>query len=578
MSHTGRHVLKKTLSLSTIYIAMLMSGVANSALINIDDESLTISDDQSSNSYNVNGSSLSMIGSSSIIGSDPTKAAITINTVRDEDKRSTISINGGTVNGIIDGMITNNAPGSDFFIQNGTINGKLLVGVSPKSPAGEGYNTVNIIDSTINSSGSYKGIGNAIKAQSVENFLLSNSEVNHENGTGINIQQFSGIPSSNISTIDKSTISVKNGTGIFAAHDNLDVTDTTINVGISPDAGDITLVAIQLLTGATNNPQDLYVSQLKLNNSTINSDSAGVYLSNSDAKISGSKINANKIFGVRTTGGNLSLAQSTEINSTGSAVGLSVTTNSRSTNTGQRLSNINISDTQITAEKNAALAVSSDVIAKIKTWSKTVLSSGGQQAVTIAKNADVQMQMDNSQIRGDVSIEKGGKLDLNLLNKTLFMGAAQNIDTLSVSSDSHWDMTDNSFIGSLNNIGGRITFSPSSIAQDNSSFKTLHVASNYHGDNAQLIMNTQLGDDDSPTDKLVIEGNTSGETHVKVNNLGGTGNITQKGIELITVKGNSDGEFKQDGRIVAGVYDYFLGRGADNKGTDNKNWYLTSEL
>ncbi|MGL5701339.1 MAG: autotransporter outer membrane beta-barrel domain-containing protein, partial [Kluyvera sp.] len=45
------------------------------------------------------------------------------------------------------------------------------------------------------------------------------------------------------------------------------------------------------------------------------------------------------------------------------------------------------------------------------------------------------------------------------------------------------------------------------------------------------------------------------------------------GIELIHVGGQSDGEFIQDGRIVAGAYDYTLERG---QGANSGNWYLTS--
>ena len=564
---------KKHVALSTIYSAMLISGMANSASIKLNDEKVLISDDQSANTYSITGSELSLTGASGVIGSDPTKNAIDILVVPNST-RSTININGGTVNGIINGLgFSTNSSGNDIFIKNGTLNGRLLFG----TPPGNGQNIVKLIDSKINApGGNFGGRNSAIQAHSVDGFLLSNSVVNNEDGGGIDIQQFHVFEAPSV--IDKSTISVKNGIGVFSAHDKLEVSDTFINAAISPDAGDITPQAIKMLTGATVDPEDLYVSQLKLNSSTLNSDGSGIYLINSDAKISGSNINAKKVFGVRTTGGNLSLAHGTKINAAVNAVGLSITTNPRSTNTGQRQTNINISDSEITADKNASLAVNNDVIAKINTYQNTVLSTGGQQAVTIAKNADVQMQMNDSHINGDVAVEKDGKLDLNLLHKSTFTGAAQNIDTLSVRSDSHWSITDSSSVGSLNNIGGIITFSPSSTSRGNNSFKTLNVANDYRGYNAQLVMNTQLGNDNSPTDQMIINGNTSGETRVKVNNSGGIGDITQKGIELITVKGNSDGEFKQDGRIVAGVYDYFLGRGAEDKGTDNKNWYLTSEL
>lgn len=102
----------------------------------------------------------------------------------------------------------------------------------------------------------------------------------------------------------------------------------------------------------------------------------------------------------------------------------------------------------------------------------------------------------------------------------------------------------------------------------------LVVNGNYQGDNGHLHLNTALSDDHSATDKLIVKGNTSGTTGVSVTNAGGSGAQTINGIEVIHVDGQSDGEFTQDGRIVAGAYDYSLGRG---QGGNNGNWYLTSQ-
>ncbi|MFD1260014.1 autotransporter family protein [Entomomonas asaccharolytica] len=101
------------------------------------------------------------------------------------------------------------------------------------------------------------------------------------------------------------------------------------------------------------------------------------------------------------------------------------------------------------------------------------------------------------------------------------------------------------------------------------------IQGNYHGDNGLISFDTTLGDDNSPTDHLSITGDTSGTTYVRVNNVGGIGAETLNGIELINIAGSSDGEFKQQGRIVAGAYDYTLRRG---EGANASNWYLTSYL
>ncbi|PVZ89128.1 type V secretion protein A [Serratia sp. S1B] len=104
---------------------------------------------------------------------------------------------------------------------------------------------------------------------------------------------------------------------------------------------------------------------------------------------------------------------------------------------------------------------------------------------------------------------------------------------------------------------------------------TLTVNGNYQGNGGLLSLNTVLGDDDSATDKLVVNGNTAGTTYVKVNNLGGSGAETINGIEIVQVNGVSAGEFVKNGRIVAGAYDYSLVRGT---GTNAPNWYLTSQI
>ncbi|MCU6420513.1 autotransporter outer membrane beta-barrel domain-containing protein [Klebsiella aerogenes] len=102
---------------------------------------------------------------------------------------------------------------------------------------------------------------------------------------------------------------------------------------------------------------------------------------------------------------------------------------------------------------------------------------------------------------------------------------------------------------------------------------TLHVAGDYAGNGGTLNLNTQLGGDNSLTDKLVVDGNTSGTTQVAVTNVGGSGAKTLNGIEVVSVGGNSAGEFTQKGRIVAGAYDYTLARG---QGGNAGNWYLTN--
>ncbi|WP_145543566.1 autotransporter outer membrane beta-barrel domain-containing protein [Yersinia frederiksenii] len=103
----------------------------------------------------------------------------------------------------------------------------------------------------------------------------------------------------------------------------------------------------------------------------------------------------------------------------------------------------------------------------------------------------------------------------------------------------------------------------------------LTIDGDLHSNDGEIIFNTVLGDDNSATDKLVVNGNTSGTAWVSVLNAGGSGAAALNGIQLVQVNGNSDGEFVKNGRIVAGAFDYSLVRGA---GANISNWYLTNTI
>ncbi|CFQ36374.1 autotransporter outer membrane beta-barrel domain-containing protein [Yersinia bercovieri] len=157
-------------------------------------------------------------------------------------------------------------------------------------------------------------------------------------------------------------------------------------------------------------------------------------------------------------------------------------------------------------------------------------------------------------------------------NSSYLRTTVQGSTNVSILNNSQWEMTGNSAIYNLNlSSRGRVNLS-----HNNKPGNILTIGENYNSDNQSLLeFNTQLGDDDSPTDRMIVMGNTSGKTNVKVNNISGAGDKTNLGILLIQVLGNSNGEFIQSGRIKAGAFEYKLGRGEDNL---HKNWYLHSKL
>lgn len=176
--------------------------------------------------------------------------------------------------------------------------------------------------------------------------------------------------------------------------------------------------------------------------------------------------------------------------------------------------------------------------------------------------ANLEINLANSDVVGKSNVENGSKLNLSLRD------------------DSTWNVTDNSSVSSLNNVNSNINFISSlkntHIQESNNESYNgliLHVNGDYKSDNGSVIINTQLGNDLSPTDQIIIDGDSSGKTTVAINNKNGKGGQTINGIKIITVNGNSEGDFIQKNRIVAGVYDYKLVRG---QGINQKDWYLSS--
>ncbi|MCL2715384.1 MAG: autotransporter outer membrane beta-barrel domain-containing protein [Alphaproteobacteria bacterium] len=107
----------------------------------------------------------------------------------------------------------------------------------------------------------------------------------------------------------------------------------------------------------------------------------------------------------------------------------------------------------------------------------------------------------------------------------------------------------------------------------------LTVTGNYTGKGGIIAFDTALGADNSPTDRLVVNGDTSGHSSIKVTNVGGLGaRTTGNGIELVTVNGAANGSFSLAGRVAAGAYDYGLYSGGIGSDAGNGNEYLRSTI
>lgn len=127
----------------------------------------------------------------------------------------------------------------------------------------------------------------------------------------------------------------------------------------------------------------------------------------------------------------------------------------------------------------------------------------------------------------------------------------------------------------INQLGGTIA--------PGNSIGTLTINGNYIGNGGRLEIETVLGGDASPSDRLVITGSTAGSTLVTVLNQGGTGAPTVEGIKVVDVGGASNGVFTLLGNtvfqgqqaVVAGAYAYTLQKNGISTPNDG-DWYLRS--
>ncbi|WP_447944622.1 autotransporter family protein [Stenotrophomonas indicatrix] len=183
--------------------------------------------------------------------------------------------------------------------------------------------------------------------------------------------------------------------------------------------------------------------------------------------------------------------------------------------------------------------------------------------------AEVHFTVDDASLAGDITFDTdrvAGSLDVVLRNKAQIDGRFANVTTASIDSDATWLMTGDSTVGHLTlGAGGTVALG------NGSTFNTLSLDA-FTGNGGTLLFNTQLGDDTSLTDTLVIAGDANGQANVRVLNAGGAGAKTDRGIKLIDIGGASNAQFDLVGRAVGGQYEYFLVKDA------NGNWYLRSEL
>ena len=235
-------------------------------------------------------------------------------------------------------------------------------------------------------------------------------------------------------------------------------------------------------------------------------------------------------------------------------------------------SNITLTDgTIVKGNTGSGIFVERGADATIRVLNGSTVTGGNGTLLEVVGNSTVNFSAAQTTLAGDIAVESGSQVDVALQSGSVISGAMQGVRGVTVSSGGQWNQTASSSIGTLDLDGGTLQLG------DGATFNTLTVAGNYTANNGNLIIYSVLGDDASPGDRLVVQGDTAGSTNVRVINVGGAGAQTANGIQVVQVDGASNGTFALSGRAVGGLYDYFLFKGGKADPNDG-DWYLRSQL
>lgn len=190
----------------------------------------------------------------------------------------------------------------------------------------------------------------------------------------------------------------------------------------------------------------------------------------------------------------------------------------------------------------------------------------------------VRLNADRSTLQGFAEADSASHATLSLANQSEWTGAAWNVTNVSIDPTSSWIVPETSTVSQLVTNNGRIAFTP----MTGDVYKRLYTGSYVGGSGSVFSLNTYLGEDDSPTDQLVIQGGTaSGQSLLEFHNTDGPGALTRgDGIRVVVAQAGATTAataFTQSVALLAGPYNYRLYRGGNSAGTGD-DWFLRSSL
>ncbi|WP_460415438.1 autotransporter family protein [Pseudomonas sp. microsymbiont 2] len=252
----------------------------------------------------------------------------------------------------------------------------------------------------------------------------------------------------------------------------------------------------------------------------------------------------------------------------------------------------------------------------------SVLASAGNDVFdwsggSIGARVDMGEGNDRASVRNlsaqtlSITLDGGQGNDSLLFESSRLVGAAQyvNWEAITLSGNSQLTLDDTLVLGDAGSLNGVLSIGAGSTLRSSqgtvSAFASgqraglrnagtidlgtgddgqgrLTIVGDYAGDGGTLRLNSELGADGAPSDRLVVsQGSITGTTLLQVNNLGGTGAATsQNGIQVVEARDGASSTstaFVQTQTLSVGAYDYRLFKGGVAAGSEN-SWYLRSTL
>ena len=215
----------------------------------------------------------------------------------------------------------------------------------------------------------------------------------------------------------------------------------------------------------------------------------------------------------------------------------------------------------------------------------TIAASGASFLVQGGATANIDLTAATATVNNGTLLQTSGTTTFNAQGSTLqgvFLTPG-GTSTVNLTGGTTWTMTGNSNTTDLTNNNSTITFTPpTGDPIQLASYKTLTTV-NYAGTGGEINLNTYLGADGSPSDRLIINGGTAtGATSLMIHNTTGPGaETTANGILVVNaINGGTTatGAFTLDNpELRAGAFDYRLFRGGLN-GSDPNDWFLRSSF